>query len=122
MTSAQAVRAISYAVLITTGILMGAEAIRGWTALVLMIAGVAGVTVADRLAKKLPTAGAGDSPARGLWHRVRVYLGLADDPELTAYWDTYRPDAPATAIGFVLGIAAILTFLTLIVVVVRLVM
>jgi len=49
MTSAGVVRGLAYFVMVATGILIGAEEIRGWIALVLVIIGVAGVFLADRL-------------------------------------------------------------------------
>ncbi|MDP8909928.1 MAG: hypothetical protein M3N47_12615 [Chloroflexota bacterium] len=52
MSTAQAVRRAGYLVLIATGVVVGAEVIRGWIALVLVIAGVASVVGADRLEKK----------------------------------------------------------------------
>jgi hypothetical protein len=55
---------------------------------------------------------------RGLIHRVTVYLGLKEDPELRRDWDRSPPDTPVLvvvwalpALGLVLAVAALLAFM-----------
>jgi hypothetical protein len=67
-----------------------------------------------------PATPAREAPERGLGHRVLVYLGLREDAELSAEWERFRPDTPAMAIGFALGVGAIATILAGVISVVRL--
>lgn len=38
-----------------------------------------------------------------MWHRIGVYWGLREDPELEARWKAGRPDLRTTVVSFTLG-------------------
>jgi hypothetical protein len=108
------------------------ELLDGWPLRALIIGGVASLIIAEkrspwlepRRATPPPAAGtrsSRDAPVRGLWHRVLVYLGLREDAELIAHWERFRPDTPATMIGFALGAGAIAATLAGVILIVRLV-
>ena len=108
------------------------ELLDGWALRALIVGGVASLIIAEKRSPWLeprraiapPDAerrSSHEAPARGLSHRVLVYLGLREDPELIAHWERSRPDALTTAIGFALGVGAIAATVTGVVVIVRLV-
>lgn len=55
------------------------------------------------------------------WHRVGVYLGLLEDPELRAQWEQTRPDWRTTALGWALAAVTVIVGVALALLAIRLV-
>jgi hypothetical protein len=58
----------------------------------------------------------------GLLHRVAVYWGAREDPELAARWKSEDPDLATRALGLAIGALGLVVVATLFVLAIRLVL
>jgi hypothetical protein len=55
------------------------------------------------------------------WHRVGVYWGLREDPDLKASWGSGRPDMKATLVGCLLALAVLIAVSSAVILIIRLI-